>query len=59
VPDQRQSANVIRIAKKLDALIDLLNATADALAATWDLRAEGISVELDPEAGGDFGPTIQ
>jgi hypothetical protein len=42
----------------LDALIDLLSATADALAATSDLRAEGISVQLDPVAGEDFKPTI-
>jgi hypothetical protein len=58
VPHQLQPHNVIRIAKKMDGLLDLLNATADALAATWDLRAEGISVQLDPEAGEDFGPTI-
>jgi hypothetical protein len=59
VPDQLQLANVVRVAKRVDALIDLLSATADALAATWDLKAEGISVQLDPEAGEDFEPTIQ
>jgi hypothetical protein len=58
VPDQLQPANVIRLARKLDGLLDLLNATADALAATWDLQAEGISVELDPDVGEDFKPTI-
>jgi hypothetical protein len=51
VPPQLQPTNVIRLAKRLDALIDLLNATADALAATWDLQAEGISVELNSGAG--------
>jgi hypothetical protein len=59
VPDQLHPLNVIRFARKLDGLLDLLNATADALAATWDLRAEGISAELDPDAGDDFKPTIQ
>jgi hypothetical protein len=50
---------VIRFAKKLDGLLDLLGATADGLAATWDLQTEGISVETDFDAGDDFGPTIQ
>jgi hypothetical protein len=58
-PELLQPSNAIRFAKKLDGLLDLLDATTDALAATWDLRAEGISVELDSEAGEDFGPTIQ
>ncbi len=58
VPQQLQPTNVVRLAKKLDGLLDLLNATADALAATWDLQAEGISVELDPVARDDFKPTI-
>jgi hypothetical protein len=58
VPQQLQPLNVIRLAKRLDALIDLLSATADALAATWDLQAEGISTELDPVTGEDFPPTI-
>ena len=30
---------------RLDGLIDLLDATADALAATWDMQREGISAE--------------
>jgi hypothetical protein len=49
---------VTRLAKKLDGLLDLLNATADALAATLDLPAEGISAEIDLDAKKDFGPTI-
>src|ERR1022692_3656292 len=59
VPHQLQQINVIRLAKKLDGLLDLLNATADALAATWDLRTEGSSAELDFKGGDDFKPTIQ
>jgi hypothetical protein len=42
---------------QLRAQIGIL--TADALAATWDLQAEGISVQLDSETGDDVGPTIQ
>jgi hypothetical protein len=59
VPEQLQPSNVVRFAKKLDALIELLSATADGLSATWDLRTEGNSVELDVEGGDDFKPTIQ
>ncbi len=28
---------------KMDGLLDLLNATADALAATWDLQMDAVS----------------
>src|ERR1019366_9156751 len=40
VPHQLQPPNVVRFAGKLDALLDLLDVTADALAATWDRRSE-------------------
>jgi hypothetical protein len=49
---------VVRLAKKLDGLLDLLNTTADAFAATLDLQAEGISAEIDVDGGDEFGPTI-
>ncbi len=55
VPNQLLPPNVVRFAKKLDALIDLLDATADALAATW----EKVSGEQTFHAGDDFTPTIQ
>src|ERR1022692_4142709 len=42
VPDRLQPPNVVQFSKKLDALIDLLDTTADALAATWDQRAEAL-----------------
>jgi hypothetical protein len=44
--------NVAQFANKLGGLLDLLNATDDALAATWDQRAEF-------HGGEDFKPTIQ
>ena len=59
VPDQLQPPNIVRLAKRLDALLDLLAATADGLAAEWDLQQAGISTEADLDAEGDFGPTIQ
>ena len=36
VPTQLQPPNVVQFAKKLDALLDLLDVTADALAAMGD-----------------------
>jgi hypothetical protein len=59
VPSQLQTPNVVRFAKRLDALLDLLAATADGLAADWDLQQEGISAETHFSGGDDFGPTIQ
>ena len=57
VPPQVQASNVVRLAKKLDSLLDLLSATADGLAATLDMARDGISAE-EVLAGDDFGPTI-
>jgi hypothetical protein len=51
VPHQLQPPNVVRFAKKLDGLLNLLDATTDALAATGDQQVSG---EED-----DFKPTIQ
>jgi hypothetical protein len=59
VPQQLQPSNVVRFAKRLDALLDLLAATADGLAAEWDLQRDGILTEADLDAGGDFTPMIQ
>ena len=49
--------NVVRFAKKLDSLLDLLDVTADALAATWDQHAE-VSGEEKFQARGNIKPTI-
>jgi hypothetical protein len=48
--------NVVGIAKRMDALLDLLDVTADALAATWDRRA---ALETDFQTGNDFEATVQ
>ena len=52
------SFTVPEFSRKMDALLDLLESTADALAAEWDLRSDGAGVETGWNGGG-FGPTIQ
>jgi hypothetical protein len=51
-PPQLQPPKVVLFVKKLDALLDLLAATADGLAAEWDLRTQAASDIA-------FKPTIQ
>ena len=43
----------------LDALLQLLDSTADALAAEWGLRSDAAEIESQWNDGGDFEPTIQ
>lgn len=50
-----EEIDAVQFAKKLDALLELLDVTADALAETWDQRAEAAA---DGGFGGDYGPTI-
>ena len=57
VPHQLQPPDVVQFAKKLDALLDLLDVTADALAARWDQKAE-VSGEEMFHAGGNIKPTV-
>jgi len=57
VPHQLQPPNVVQFAKSLDCLLDLLDSTADALAAEWDLRSECPN-EANRNGGG-CDPTIQ
>jgi hypothetical protein len=47
-----QKISAVQFARKLDALLELLDVTADALAAAWDQRAEA-------SGQNNFGPTIQ
>jgi hypothetical protein len=57
VPQYYRTFNVVQFAKKLDGLLDLLDVTADALAAAWDQRTE-ISGEEKFHAGRTIKPTI-
>jgi hypothetical protein len=57
VPHQLQPPNIVQFAKKLDCLLNLLDSTADALAAEWDLRSEAANVVGGDDGG--FEPTIQ
>ena len=50
-----QKINAAEFATRLDSLLELLDVTADALAATWDRQAAAV----DGRVSGDFGPTIQ
>jgi hypothetical protein len=55
-PDQVK-LTIRDFARRMDALLELLDSTADALAAEWDLRSEA-AIEADRDDGG-FEPTIQ
>jgi hypothetical protein len=50
--------DIFQFAGTLDALLDLLDSTADAMAAEWDLRSGATAAEEIGGSGG-FGPTIQ
>src|ERR1039457_6601989 len=57
VPHQLQRPTVVQFAKNLDPLLELLDSTADALAAEWDMRSEA---PTDANGKGDgFEPIIQ
>jgi hypothetical protein len=56
--DPRSERSVGEFVKKMDAVIGLLESTADALAAEWDLRSGGELTEAEWDGGG-FEPTIQ
>jgi hypothetical protein len=56
VPEALRKANVLTLIPRLDALIGLLEGTADALAATWDLQTGGTA--KDSHAGDSRKPTI-
>jgi hypothetical protein len=45
-------------ARRMDALVELLASTGDALAAEWDMRSEAAAIEADWNGGGSE-PTIQ
>jgi hypothetical protein len=57
VSDSFLSFDVVQFARRLDTLLDLLDATADTLAAEWDQRG-AVSGKEKFHAGDDFKPTI-
>ena len=59
VPHQLQPPNVVRFAKQVDFLLTLLDVTADALAAEWELREDGQAIESDNSSGRGPVPWIQ
>ena len=59
VSDYYRTFDIVEFAKKLDALLGLLDSTADALAAEWDRRAEAAAAFSELDGCGDFKPTIQ
>jgi hypothetical protein len=56
--DSEMAFNLGEFCRKMDALVGLLDSTADALAAEWDMRSGGVP-EFEPDDGGNFGQTIQ
>ena len=56
--DPRSQMAVQEFVRKMDGLLDLLESTADAIAAEWDLRSEPVEPGSNWNGGG-FGPTIQ
>jgi len=56
--DPKAESAVREFGRKMDAVIGLLDSTADALAAEWDMRSDGVAIEGGWNGGG-FEPTIQ
>lgn len=56
-PERREAlkSSALEFVRRLDALLELLAETADALAAEWDLRSDLIALTNRS----DFNPTIQ
>jgi hypothetical protein len=48
VPDALRKSNILKLLPRLDALLDLLVATADSLAASKDLMDDGANPGLTP-----------
>ena len=55
--DPKAQDSVRDFGRKMDALLELLDSTADELAAEWDLRSEAAAIEDDRDDGG-FKPVI-
>ena len=51
--------NVREFAARMDPLLDLLESTADGLAATWDIQMGDAAPDTESDGGnGEFNPTI-
>jgi hypothetical protein len=57
--DSNSTFSVRDFAQRMDALLVLLDRTADALAATWDERSEAAALDAALYGGKDIEPTIQ
>jgi hypothetical protein len=57
--DSNSTFSVRDFAQRMDALLVLLDRTADALAATWDERSEAAALDAVLFGGKDIEPTIQ
>jgi hypothetical protein len=57
--ENNSTFNVREFARRMDALLELLDSTADALAATWDTQSEAAALDAALYAGKDIEPTIQ
>ncbi len=56
--DLKSKSSVMEFARRIDAVVSLLESTGDALAAEWDLRLDGSGLGSGWD-GGEFGPIIQ
>jgi hypothetical protein len=60
LPNRHSFAHDLRqLIRSLDALLDLLASTADALSVEWDLRSAGAGIVDEWPDDTDFKPTIQ
>ena len=50
--------SVLEFARQMNAILDLLDVTADALAATWDMQTEAAALEAEFHGENDVEPTI-
>ena len=57
--ENNSTFSVREFGRKMDALLELLDSTADALAATWDTQAEAAALNAALYTGKDIEPTIQ
>jgi hypothetical protein len=57
--ENNSTFSVREFARRMDALLELLDSTADAVAATWDTQSEAVALDAALYAGKDIEPKIQ